>query len=135
MYASLGAETIAKEIKAETGVSRSVGSIQVHAHRIGVSLVKYQTCPRCGRRQVKLNRITGLCDMCNAYERRDQAKRENADLRALKRELEEDVKQTVEYKRVWREYRATSRSNERLAEQLGLPPKSSRGTHWERNIL
>lgn len=113
-YASLGAEFIVTEIKRETGVVRSVHSVEHYASRNGISLVKYQTCPRCGARRRKLNRNTGLCDICNVYESRDRARRKNAELKALRRELETDDEQSAEFQRVWREYRAISRSNERL---------------------
>lgn len=134
-YANLGAEFIAAEIESETGVKRTVSSIQSKAQELGVSLIKYQVCPRCGARVRKLNRNTGLCDYCNIKELRDKAIREQAYLQALQKELEKDMKQTVEYQRVEHEYLAVSRSNQRLAKKLGLPPKRSRGTFWEREVL
>lgn len=132
MYANLGAEFIATEIEEETGVRRSVSSIVSKAHQMGVSMVKYQVCPRCGAKVRKLNRNTGLCRDCNMKELRDNALREQA---FLIRELNRNEETTAEYERIRREYLAVSRANQRLAKKLGLPPKRSRGTFWEREVL
>lgn len=128
-FASLGAEVIAKEIKEQTGVTRSNDSVKHYASRIGVSLVKYQTCPRCGAIVRKLNRMSGLCKVCNAKKLRDEALVDRA---KILKEIEANERDSNEFDRANHEYLAVSRTNQRLAKEHGIPPKHSRGTHFER---
>lgn len=59
------------------GVYRSVEATKRHASRINASMTIYQTCPVCGRVERKLNRNSGICEVCN-YELlwREQVKEE-----------------------------------------------------------
>lgn len=116
--ASLGAEFVAKEIARKTGVRRSAKAVDHHASRLGVSLRRYETCPRCGRREPRLNRKTGLCQTCNVSELTDRNRKELAERQRLRKELEEDVCNTPEFQRKWREYRAVCRANEREAAKV-----------------
>ncbi len=62
--ASLGAEACRDAIYRRTGAMRSVGATERHANRIGVSLVRHDACPACGRRVARL-RPSGLCSACH----------------------------------------------------------------------
>ena len=129
--ANLGAEAIAQEIKSATGVARTPKAVRRKAERLGVSLAMYQVCPRCGAKVRKLNRMSGLCKTCNAKKLRDDALVDRA---TILREIEANERSNKEFERVNHEYLAVSRTNQRLAKEHGIPPKRSRGTHFEREV-
>lgn len=127
--ASLGPEAIAAEIAERTGKVRTARAVQRHASRMRVSLVRYQTCPRCGRARRRLNRWSGLCEYCNMRELRDRQQRESAELDRIRREVERDATGDPEYKAMQRDYNRVMRDNERKAEELGVRRRNE-GWAW-----
>ena len=77
-YGNRGVDYCRRKIHQEFGIYRSLGATQKRASRIGAPLFEYAICPVCGRAFKKLNRNTGICEVCN-YEKlwRDQIAKEN----------------------------------------------------------
>lgn len=69
-YMSFGAEYVSKMLRAEVGTRRSPHAVECRAHKLGLSLAKYEVCPNCGRAVPfhKLSRATGMCRVCNERE-------------------------------------------------------------------
>lgn len=68
VYGHRGPEYCRNRIFKEFGVLRSVEATKRHAARIHAPMIRYETCPECGRIERRLNRKTGVCEACN-YER------------------------------------------------------------------
>lgn len=67
-------------------VYRSISATERHASRIMASMAQIQICPMCGRVVRKLNRNSGICEVCN-YDRlwREQIEEEKRLVNELKR--------------------------------------------------
>lgn len=81
--ANKGAGAVSKAIRADTGMRRSESAVISRAHRLGVSLVRYDECIACGRpvKAGTLSRFTGMCRLCNEreYAHRSQMRRLEAE--------------------------------------------------------
>lgn len=64
-YARLGARGIRREIRTQTGISRTEAAIVKRASRLGVSLTTYEVCPKCGAVVKQLGK-KGMCSRCEA---------------------------------------------------------------------
>ena len=64
--ANKGAEAVCEELR-RLGYLRSASAVVNRASEMGVSLIRYDTCPECGRpiKSRSLNRVTGLCCLCS----------------------------------------------------------------------
>ncbi len=116
-FGHLGAEACREIIYRRTGVARSVDATERHANRIGASLVRYETCPQCGRKVERLNKCTGLCKTCNERHLLEGQRRHNIRLLREVRRRQEDG----EYERYAREHATVRQENSRLAREHGLP--------------
>ena len=82
-HAGDGAQAIAEAL------GRSVGSVQVHASRMGVSLFKRWHCPNCGKHNFKpLTKWSGWCRKCSIEASADTAAMKN---RRIRQEIDEEM--------------------------------------------
>lgn len=82
-HAGDGAQAIAEAL------GRSVGSVQVHASRMGVSLFKRWHCPNCGKYTYKpLTKWSGWCRKCSIEASADTAAMKN---RRIRQEIDEEM--------------------------------------------
>lgn len=119
---NLGARKCRDLIHKQYGIYRSVEATERHAYRIGVSVMRYQTCPGCGRPVRKLNTYSGYCQACH-YKQKAQEEREfNI---KLHRELSgrKNGDDSHEYKKA---YDALRQENSRLCRHNNLPNKQQR---------
>lgn len=72
--ANKGAAWCAHQICMTYGVKRSAEATQRHGTRIGVSWVRYEICPECGKPVLSISTRAGVCKDCNAKHLRDAAK-------------------------------------------------------------
>lgn len=86
-YGSLGAKACRDIIHRRFGVFRSVSATERHAYRIGASVFRYETCPRCGERVRRLM-YTGYCKACH-YKHLAEL-HSNANREIVRREYEDD---------------------------------------------
>lgn len=81
-HAADGAASVAEAL------GRSISSVQTHASRMGVSLVRRWLCPNCGRHTYRpLSKRTGWCRRCSIEASADTAAMKN---RAIRREVAEE---------------------------------------------
>lgn len=59
-----GVDACVDEIRERFGIERTRAAVKVRASKIGASLMRYETCPRCGRK-VKALKYSGFCDLCH----------------------------------------------------------------------
>ena len=62
-----GVDACVDEIRERFGIERTRAAVKMRASKIGASLMRYETCPRCGRK-VKRLKYSGLCDLCHERE-------------------------------------------------------------------
>ncbi len=111
-YGQLGVGEVREALIQECGAERSVPAIQMRASRIGASLVKYEVCPKCGRRVRELTR-SGWCRVCATRE-----------LTAAQRVRNEQLRQEVlkgcaeEERKALKEYNAIRARNLRLTRKI-----------------
>lgn len=75
-HAHEGAQAIAEAL------GKTVSSVQLQAHRYGISLRKRWICPKCGEEvYTPLAKWTGWCRQCTTEESRDKALRKNEEVR------------------------------------------------------
>lgn len=116
----LGAEAVSDEIFRRFGVRHSAHAVEMHAHRIHVSLRRMHACPECGLLVGHLNRQTGLCPRCSEVQHVEE---ERAFRDILEREAAEAEEQRLE---VSREYAALRQQNMRTRKKFGLASKAER---------
>lgn len=104
-----GAEFCAQIIAEEYGIRRSPAATLRKMNRLGITSMRYEICPMCGRRVLQLVRGRDVCKMCNAKARL-QRERERAAM-----QLEWTDEDEREFQRIERERKALQRRNERLA--------------------
>lgn len=114
-YGSHGAKYCAEIIARRFHVFRSAEATQRHAYRIGAPMVVYETCNECGRTVKRLNRLSGLCPVCNAHKLWLEAVEEERRIIEKLGGGEDDEA----YKREKRRYDAQRRKNARLRERCG----------------
>lgn len=110
-FASLGVRGVQQALM-QDGYDRTQGAIKMRASRLGLSLIAYQVCPKCGRRRKKLHR-SGFCDLC--------AKRDLITAQAVRnRELRAEVmrEKDEELIKAKRQYNAIRGRNLRLQRKL-----------------
>lgn len=114
-YGHRGAEYCRNLIFKTFKVYRSVEATKRHAARIHASMTRYQTCPVCGRIERKLNRNTGMCQVCN-YEIlwRKEIEKEQAIRNEFMKGGSND-----EGAKAKKRYKAQQRKNERLRKRYG----------------
>lgn len=95
-----GAAWCADQISSIYGADRSAEATQRHGSRIGVSWVRYDICPECGKPMLSLPPKLGICRDCNARKLRDDAKTR---AEQAKRESAQDGKGET-FQRYRREY-------------------------------
>lgn len=122
-FSSLGAEAVADLIMQRTGVLRSASSVQRKASRLGLSMAKCETCPKCGRVMKRLNPKSGLCPTCEVKRRTERQRRFNEMLDEEIREIE----RSKEHKDAEREYQAWRQKTSRKSRKYGLPNMRQRG--------
>ena len=84
----------------------------MRASRLGLSLIAYQVCPKCGRRRRKLHR-SGFCDVCAKRDLVAAQTVRNRELRAeVMREKDEELVKAN------RRYNAIRGQNLRLQRKL-----------------
>ncbi len=66
-YGQLGVGEVQQALLSDIGTERTISAIQMRASRIGASLMRYEVCPRCGRRVAELTR-KGWCRLCSTRE-------------------------------------------------------------------
>lgn len=114
--ASMGAMECRRELRRRLRASRSVSAVKARAQRLGVSLVRFETCPRCGRK-VRRVRPDGLCEPCH---QRRLAERQKARNRELMDEISKgEADAEDESQRARREYAAARQEAVRLRRRNG----------------
>lgn len=103
-YSSLGASEVARAIRKEVGIKHTEAAVVKRASRLGITLTRYQTCPRCGARVRRLD-YRGMCRECfvtlmlevervtaEELDRMPETERKEQELRALRRRNERRVR-------------------------------------------
>ena len=119
----LGAAGVRDAILRETGVKRTVRSVEAHASRIHVSLKVKARCPECGAIGVRLVRTTGMCPRCTERLHVEEERIYGEMLQAEATGCEEGP----EYEALKREYARLRQANSRLSRKYGLQGKRERG--------
>ena len=117
-----GAEAVSDEIFRRYGVRHSPHAVEMHAHRVHVSLAKRDVCPSCGAVGVRLNRQTGLCPLCTERQHVEEERAFNELLEAEAAHAEG----SPEIEELRREYDKLRQRNARLCKRHGLRGKSGR---------
>lgn len=109
--ANRGAECVRDELL-RLGHDRSVSAVVSRAQEIGVSLVRYCTCPECGRpiKEAALNRVTGFCRLCSQRILADEAKH--------RREMAEEGRYSSDDIRLMRKYEQQRWSERKRKERV-----------------
>ncbi|WP_304598259.1 hypothetical protein [Adlercreutzia caecimuris] len=110
-YGHLGAGGVRNAIEAETGTRRTVEAVQKRASRIGATLLRYETCSRCGKRIPHMNTRWGICAECRY---RDQVERHRK-AEAVRRDVLNDSADAEEER--WRRAAAAERQRRRRRER------------------
>lgn len=118
----LGASGVREAIYRETGVFRTVRSVEAHASRIHVSLKVRPQCPECGVIGVRLVRTTGMCPLCTERLHVEEERAYNELLQAEAAGVEGPELETLQ-----REYARLRQANSRLRRRYGLRGKRERG--------
>ena len=121
-FANLGADAVAEIIAQRTGVERSPESVQRKASRMGLSLRRYEVCPRCKRDVLRLDQKTGLCPVCKLEEKAGRQER-------FRRQLEGEaarLKADPEYREHLRKYQRERQNCSRICRKTGLPSMRER---------
>lgn len=84
-YGYMGAQWCTEQLAEEFGVERSLGSVQRHGSRIGVSFERIEHCPVCGKAVRRIDPRIGMCRDCNARRKRDESKRRAEEAEAMAR--------------------------------------------------
>lgn len=84
-YANLGASEVRKALL-QMGVKHTEAAVIKRASRIGVTLIRYEVCPECGRKVKRLSSL-GMCQNCTAKRRTERTKLE---VEKIRREIESD---------------------------------------------
>lgn len=113
--ASFGAEACRDAIYSRTGAMRSVGATERHANRIGVSLVRFETCPRCARKVARLKSSSNLCSACHEIFLAERVREERD---ALLREIRSDGNDES-YEKGRRAYASARQQKSRVARRRG----------------
>ena len=119
--AHMGARMCRDLIYEEYGIYREIEATKRHALRIGVSLRKYEICPKCGGRSLEVEQATGFCKVCFMKSKVRQEK-------ALQQQMRREAlrKENHEYSEARRQYLTLQRANQRFAKTNNLPNKRQR---------
>jgi len=115
----LGFEACRDLIYQRYGVKRSIEATKRQAYRIGASTVRYEVCPECGRKVVRLNSETGLCKACNERFRAEEQRLLNVQIIKEIRSIENGS--DYEYIVNKRRHDSIRQENSRLCRRHGLP--------------
>ena len=111
-----GPEKCAEVIRERFGVKHSPEAVRKHANRIGIPMVRYEPCPRCGRAVKHLTEY-GICLACH---QRELANGQKEYRRILLREIEGECDDIKEAKRSHARIR---KANSRLAKKYNVGRK------------
>lgn len=123
-YRYEGSEAISQRLWDELGVVRSVRSVEMRAHRLGVSLAVRSVCPGCGATGVKINRTTGLCRKCSERQHLEEELAFHEILEAERAEAEADSEEIDE---LHRRREKARQANSRMCRKYGFKGRRERG--------
>lgn len=110
-HAREGARSCTLALVEELGVERSVGSVKMHASRMGLSLAERHTCPECGHEggphDFRFN--DGLCEACHVMRKARELDSRNS---VLEREYRRRVGEA------YRDHAKMRQRNKRLKDRL-----------------
>lgn len=120
-FGNHGAEYCARLIRERFGIERTAQAVSRHAYRIHVSIVRYETCPQCGRRVARLA-VSGVCPICHQRELAADQRRFNERLLAEINGSE----YTEEFAEARKDYQAARQQTSRLCRKHGVPNRKER---------
>lgn len=120
-FGNRGAEYCAAALRNRFGISRTPEAVRRHAYRVGISIIRYETCPRCGR-AVSTVGADGLCGLCHQRRLAEEQKAFNASILAELRNQDRER----EIAEVRKDYQNARQQTSRICRKYGIRNRKER---------